>query len=92
MSVEDEIKQILKARLSPAYLEIKNQSHHHAGHAGDNGSGESHFRVIVVSDMFKEQSRIERQRLVFQSLEGLLKERIHALSIKAMTIQEYSAE
>jgi BolA protein len=62
---------------------VVNDSHHHAGHLGDDGSGESHFTVIVESPRFAGLSRVARQRLVNQALADLLETRIHALSIRA---------
>jgi len=73
----------LTDQLAPSRLEVLNDSHHHAGHRGDDGSGESHFTVIVESDRFVGLNRIARQRLVNQALADLLSSRIHALAIRA---------
>ncbi|MEH3159011.1 MAG: BolA family transcriptional regulator [Sphingomonas taxi] len=73
----------LTAALAPTHLEVVNDSHHHAGHMGDDGTGESHFTVIVESPAFVGQSRVARQRAVNQALADLLSTRIHALAIKA---------
>jgi BolA protein len=73
----------LTAALAPTDLDISNDSAHHAGHMGDDGSGESHFSVSVESAAFAGLSRVQRQRLVNQALADLLRDRIHALSIKA---------
>ncbi|RZF64073.1 BolA family transcriptional regulator [Sphingomonas populi] len=81
--VADQITARLTAALAPSYLEVVNDSHHHAGHMGDDRSGESHFSVIVESAAFTGLSRVQRQRLVNQALADLLAERIHALAIKA---------
>ncbi|MBS0480404.1 MAG: BolA family transcriptional regulator [Proteobacteria bacterium] len=69
--------------LAPSQLEVINDSHRHAGHVGDDGSGESHWTVVVESDRFVGLSRVARQRLVNQALADLLATRIHALAIKA---------
>jgi BolA protein len=69
--------------LAPTHLDIVNDSAHHAGHSGDDGSGESHFTVIIESRAFTGLSRVERQRLVNRALADLLRDRIHALSIRA---------
>lgn len=82
-SVADQITARLTAALAPSHLEVINDSHHHAGHMGDDRSGESHFTVIVESSAFTGASRVQRQRLVNQALADLLAERIHALAIKA---------
>jgi BolA family transcriptional regulator, general stress-responsive regulator len=79
--------EIIAARLTdalaPSHLEVINDSHHHAGHRGDDGSGESHWTVVVESDRFGGLTRVARQRLVNQALADLLSSRIHALAIKA---------
>ena len=59
------------------------QSAQHRGHAGDVGTGETHFRVVIESDRFVGMSRLERQRTINRALAGLLPERIHALAIVA---------
>ncbi len=78
-----EIAQRLTAALSPTHLEVVNESAQHRGHMGDDGSGESHFRVVVESAAFAGTSRVARQRLVNHALADLLAERIHALAIQA---------
>ncbi len=73
----------LIAALAPAHLEVINDSHHHAGHMGDDGSGESHWTVVIESAAFQGLNRVARQRLVNNALADLLVSRIHALQIKA---------
>lgn len=87
MRMEDRIKALLSEKLAPVRLEVTNQSHLHAGHAGDDGSGESHFRVMVVSTAFENKGKIERHRMVFEVLSQPLKS-IHALEIKAFAPSE----
>ncbi len=82
-SVQDQITARLTQALSPTQLVVLNESASHAGHMGDDGTGESHFRVEVTSNAFTGLNRVARQRLVNQALADLLKERIHALAIKA---------
>lgn len=81
------LSEIIRARLqnalTPSHLEVINDSHLHAGHMGDNGTGESHWTVVVESDAFTGQSRVARQRLINRALADLLEQRIHALAIKA---------
>jgi BolA protein len=69
--------------LAPTHLEVLNESALHAGHMGDDGTGESHFRVVIESAAFAGRTRVERQRLVNRALADLLAERIHALAISA---------
>ena len=73
----------LTDQLAPSRLEVINDSHHHAGHMGDDGTGESHFTVVVESERFVGLNRVARQRLVNQVLADLLSSRIHALAIRA---------
>ena len=81
--VASEIRQRLTAALAPARLEVINDSARHRGHAGDDGSGESHFTVEIEAEVFRGRSRLERQRAVNAALGDLMQERIHALAIKA---------
>lgn len=82
-SIAAEITARLTTALAPSHLEVVNDSHHHAGHSGDDGSGETHFTVVVESAAFAGQSRVARQRLVNRALADLLAGPIHALAIKA---------
>lgn len=89
--MKDKIEQRLAQALQPVFVEIVNDSARHAGHAGDNGSGESHFRVKVVSAAFAGKGRVERQRMVY----GLMKEELesgalHAFSVSALSPDEYA--
>ena len=90
MSLERNIRQKLTAAFAPEALEIVNDSHRHAGHAGSPGTGESHFTVKVVSAAFAGKSRLERHRMVNDVLAEELAGRIHALAIRAITPEEYS--
>jgi BolA protein len=83
--VAREIDQRLRAALAPSRLAVINDSAKHHGHAGDDGSGESHFTVEIEAPAFAGMSRLERQRAVNAALGDLMKERIHALAIKART-------
>ena len=73
----------LRAALSPDYLAVVDDSEKHRGHAGHDGSGESHFTVDIVSGRFTGQTRVARQRLVNAALADLLRDKVHALAIKA---------
>ncbi|HVI97805.1 MAG TPA: BolA family protein [Sphingomonas sp.] len=81
--VAAEIATRLTHALAPTALEVINDSARHRGHAGDDGTGESHFTVIVESPRFEGRSRVERQRLVNKALGDLLTGHIHALAIRA---------
>jgi len=85
MTVEQSIKEKLSKAFAPDALEVVNESHHHAGHAGSPGTGESHFSVKVVSDSFAGKSRVERHRMVNAVLADELAGKIHALAITALS-------
>ncbi len=82
-----EIKARLERELSPTTIDIIDESHLHAGHAGA-ASGAGHFNVTVVSERFVEQSPIERHRMVYAALGDLMQTEIHALSIRASAPNE----
>ena len=88
MSVEQTIKEKLTKAFSPESLQVVNESHHHAGHAGSPGTGESHFAVVVVSPAFDGKSRLERHRMVNNALSEELSGRIHALAVTALTPED----
>ncbi|WP_150293062.1 BolA family protein [Sphingobium estronivorans] len=81
--VATEIEARLRAALSPERLAVIDDSEMHRGHAGHDGSGESHFTVDIVSSRFTGQNRVARQRLVNAALADLLRDKVHALAIKA---------
>ena len=88
MRVKDAIERNLKEALRPRRLEIEDESHRHAGHAGARPQGESHFRLTVVADSFEGKSRIERQRMVYAALKELMESRIHALAMTTLSPAE----
>jgi len=87
--VAERIEAILQESFSPTHLEVIDESALHAGHAGAKPGGESHFRVIVVSECFADTGRVQRQQLVYGVLEELIKDGIHALSMATYTPEEH---
>ena len=73
----------LTAALAPTRLDLEDQSHQHIGHAGHDARGESHFALTIESPAFAGLNRVARQRKVYAALGDLMRERVHALSIKA---------
>jgi BolA protein len=88
MRVADSIKTKLDQGLQPVRLDIVDESHRHAGHAGHNHQGESHFAITVVSAAFAGKSRVERHRLVNALLAEELAGRVHALGLTTLTPDE----
>ena len=82
MSMEQTIREKLARALQPTRLEVSNELHLHAGHRNSPGTGESHFRVLIVSPLFAGKSRLERHRLVNATLAGELAGKVHALALK----------
>lgn len=82
MGTAEEIRNRLVAAFDPVKLEVENESHRHRGHAGDDGSGESHFRVTIRARAFAGMSRIDRHRAIHAALGADLVGRIHALALK----------
>lgn len=81
--VAREIERLLTAQFAPTRLAVINDSAHHRGHTGDDGSDESHFTVEIESAAFAGVSRLQRQRLVNAALGDIPGQRVHALGIKA---------
>jgi len=81
--VAAEIETRLRAALNPERLAVIDDSEKHRGHAGHDGSGESHFTVEIVAAQFAGQSRVARQRMINTALAELLRDKVHALAIKA---------
>ena len=84
MSLQSRMHEKLLIGLNPTRLDVVNESHQHAGHASSPGTGESHFRVLVVSGDFTGKSRVERHRIVNELLKDELRDGVHALAIKAL--------
>ncbi len=76
-----DIEAALRQSLSPLHLEVQDDSHLHAGHAGAREG--RHFTVRIVSERFNGLSRIGRHRLVYDALQILIPRGIHALAIEA---------
>lgn len=82
-TIASEIETLLADAFAPECLAVSNDSASHSGHSGDDGSGESHFSIHIVSAAFAGKSRLERQRMVNAALGDLPGQRVHAMAIKA---------
>ena len=83
MRTADIITKKLTEAFSPQSLTVEDESHKHEGHAGARPGGQTHFRVYIVSPAFKSKSRLERHRMINQTLADELAGGIHALAIHA---------
>lgn len=81
MTVADTIRNKLTKALTPASIEVVDESAKHAGHAGARPEGETHFQVTVIAEAFEGKSRIDRQRMVYDILSQELATRVHALTL-----------
>jgi len=88
MTVRDTIAEKLTQAFAPLHLDVVDQSHLHAGHAGARPGGESHFSIYIVSQAFHGKTRIERHRMVNETLTHELQGGVHALAIRAMAPEE----
>ncbi|MFC3691369.1 BolA family protein [Chenggangzhangella methanolivorans] len=88
MSVRARIEATLTEALKPERLEVMDESHLHAGHAGARPEGETHFRVRIVSGAFSGMSRVDRHRQVNALLAAELQGPVHALAIDARAPEE----
>ena len=77
------IESVLRNQFQPTFLEVLDESSHHSGHSGANESGmNSHFRVRIASSQFENITRVQRHRLVYDSLQEFLDQGLHALAIE----------
>jgi len=83
MARRDLIAEKLTKAFAPARLDVVDESHQHAGHAGHREGGETHFRVYIVAEAFRGKSRLERHRMINETLVGELEGGVHALAIHA---------
>jgi BolA protein len=88
MTIRDTIADKLTQTFAPVHLDVIDQSHLHAGHAGARPGGETHFSIHIVSQAFRGKTRIERHRMVNETLMGELKGGVHALAIRASAPDE----
>lgn len=81
------IRALLGEALQPQWLDVADDSHKHAGHAGARG-GQGHFSVDIVSTAFAGKLPLARHRMVYAALGGMMQSDIHALAIRARTPDE----
>ena len=86
--VAAEMLRRLNSALSPARVDLIDDSEQHRGHGGYNPAGESHFTLLIESAAFAGKSRVERQRMIYAAPGDLMDSRVHALSIRAKATGE----
>ena len=91
MDRRERIEHKLRERLEATHVEVLDESHLHAGHAGA-ASGAGHFRATIVSRHFEGLSRVASQRRVYEALSEEMGPEIHALAMKTYTPEKWSEE
>lgn len=90
--MKERIKAALTASLQATHIEVIDDSDKHLGHDGSVPGGETHFTVLVVSDMFKDKTKVERHRLVYGAINNEFSRSLHALVIQPFTKEEYRSK
>lgn len=90
MRTADQITRKLTKAFAPESLEVVDESDRHEGHAGHRPGGQTHYRVYIVSAMFKGKTRLQRHRMINEALASELAGGVHALAIHAATPEEGS--
>ncbi|MGE4608576.1 MAG: BolA family protein [Myxococcota bacterium] len=83
------IEKELRERLAAIHVDVIDESHLHAGHAGSRDGG-GHFRAVVVSTRFEGRTPVQRQRLVYEALGDAMGSEIHALSMRTLTPAQWT--
>ena len=84
MPVRDSLVAKLSQKFAPSHLEVIDESHRHAGHAGARPEGETHFRVRIAADSLAPLSRLQRHRAIMETVDAELKGGVHALAIEVL--------
>lgn len=89
MNVLNLIENTLKTQFNITFLQVKDESHRHAGHMEAAKAGGTHFNVVMVSDDFSGKNRVTRHKMVYQSLDDAFAHGLHALALKTYTAEEW---
>ena len=84
----EKIERLLRERLNLSHFELVDDSARHAGHPGAT-SGGGHYNVVLVSNAFEGLGRLQRHRLVYEALDGMIGTDIHALSMRVLVPSEW---
>jgi BolA family transcriptional regulator, general stress-responsive regulator len=91
VSNEKKIKTKLEKEYLPIHLNLINESHLHRGHGHGHEGNDSHFKLVLVSDIFEGKSRVQRQQLIHKTLAEELAGPVHALAMKLLSPKEWDA-
>jgi BolA protein len=91
MRIKTRIENKLQEAFSPTFLSVEDESYLHVTHGNYTSGGESHFKVKIVSPVFKGWSRLERHQKIYDLLDGELKDGVHALSLQALSPEEVAS-
>jgi BolA family transcriptional regulator, general stress-responsive regulator len=91
MTLRDRITAKLGKAFAPLSLDVTDESDQHIGHAGHRPGGETHFRIHIVAEAFRDKSRVERHRMIYDTLADELNSGVHALAIDATAPRERTA-
>jgi BolA protein len=89
--MKDALEQRLRERLDATHVEVIDESHLHAGHAGARDGG-GHYRAVIVSEQFAGLARVKAQQLVYSVVDDWMGKEIHALSMKTFTPEGWAAQ
>ncbi len=78
------IEEKLREKLQPSFLEVKNNSNQHRGHLGDDGSGETHFAIVIAAEELQKLSKVAAHRKINEIIKNEFVEGLHALEIKLL--------
>ena len=90
MKRRSKIEKIIKEGFTPYYFYVLDVSEEHRGHQSFQENVESHFEIVIVSKIFNNKSKIDRHRMVNQSLKEEYLSDLHSVTIRALTVEEFS--
>lgn len=90
--ISDQIKACLNQEFQPFFINVVDDSARHHGHLGAQPGGSTHFRVTVVSKVFKNLSLVKRHQAVYHALQSFFKEGVHALQLELWTVEEWHGQ
>ena len=90
MKRKSKIEKVIKDYFEPYYFSVLDVSEQHRGHQGFREGVESHFEIVIVSKIFNNKSKIERHRMVNQTLKEEYLSDLHSVTIRALTVEEFS--